>query len=171
MGVPSEHVNLCTATRSSNTSYPRKNKTRGPPTSARKAYANPPKNNDARPTRLANKQFIIPTFLFGVQKGRCMIDTRASVSFCSQKVLGTLRSHPHLKHQGIKTYARKLVVALGEGSTANAEEGVSINLQFATDDLQAQCAVLARWVHRGPAQRSRDDSGKQGQRRLGAARK
>ena len=99
-------------------------------------------NKDARPTRLANKQFIIPTFLFGVQKARCMIDTGASVSFCSQKVLETLRRHQHLKHQNIKTYARKLVVALGDGSTATAEEGIKINLQFATDDLQAHCAVL-----------------------------
>ena len=71
-----------------------------------------------------------------------MIDTGASVSFCSQKVLETLRRHQHLKHQDIKTYARKLVVALGDGSTATAEEGIKINLQFATDDLQAHCAVL-----------------------------
>jgi hypothetical protein len=38
--------------------------------------------------------------------------------------------------------ARKLVVALGDESTAKAEEGVTINLQFATDELQAHCAVL-----------------------------
>ena len=65
-----------------------------------------------------------------------MIDTGASVSFCSQKVLDNLKTHPHLKHQVTKTYAKKLVVALGEydGSTAKAEEGVSINLQFATDE-------------------------------------
>ena len=135
MGVPNEEASLCASTRSSH-------KTRNPPSSARKAHENPPKNNDARPTRLANKQFIIPTFLFGVQKARCMIDTGASVSFCSQKVLETLRRHQHLKHQDIKTYARKLVVALGDGSTATAEEGIKINLQFATDDLQAHCAVL-----------------------------
>jgi hypothetical protein len=47
-----------------------------------------------------------------------------------------------LKHQDIKTYARKLVIALGDGSTATAEEGLKINLQFATDELQANCAVL-----------------------------
>ena len=71
-----------------------------------------------------------------------MIDTSASVSFCSQNVLETLRRHQHLKHQDIKTYARKLAIALGDGPTARAEEGLKINLQFATDELQAYCAVL-----------------------------
>ena len=137
MGVPSEHVNLCATTRSSH-------KARGPPASAKKAHANPTQNQnrDARPTRLANKQFIIPTFLFGVQKARCMIDTGASVSFCSQQVLDSLRTHPNLQHQDIQSYNRKLVVSLGDGSTATAEESVNINLQFSTDELQAQCAVL-----------------------------
>jgi hypothetical protein len=42
---------------------------------------------DAAPTKLVNKQFIIPFFLYGVQKARCMIDTEASISFTSQQVV------------------------------------------------------------------------------------
>jgi hypothetical protein len=49
-----------------------------------------------------------------------MIDTGAPVSFCSQKVLDNLKTHPHLQHQVLKTYARQLVVALGDGSNARA---------------------------------------------------
>jgi hypothetical protein len=60
----------------------------------------------------------------------------------SQNVLETLRRHQHLRDQDIKTYARKLVAALGDGSTATAEEGIKTNLQFATNELQANCAVL-----------------------------
>jgi hypothetical protein len=71
-----------------------------------------------------------------------MIDTGASVSFCRQQVLDSLRSHRNLQHQDIQSYNRKLVVSLGDGSTATAEESVNINLQFSTDELQAQCAVL-----------------------------
>ena len=143
MGVPNELANLCATTRSSHRARnpparsPHGRRANQPPVSGNTAF-----RNDAAPTKLANKQFIIPSFLYGVQKARCMIDTGASVSFCSQKVLETLRRHQHLKHQDIKTYARKLVVALGDGSTATAEEGIKINLQFATDDLQAHCAVL-----------------------------
>ena len=137
VGVPSEHVNLCVTTRSSH-------KTRNPPAYAKKAHANPSqhKNNGARPTRLANKQIIIPTFLFGVQNARCMIDTRASVSFCSQHVLDSLRSHPNLQHQDTRSYNRKLAVSLGDGSTVAAEESININPQFSTGELQVQCAVL-----------------------------
>ena len=143
MGVQSEHASLCARTRSS------RQKTRNPPASANKANAIPSRhrNTDARPTKLANKQFIIPTFLFGVQKARCMIDTGASVSFCSQNILDSLRTHQNLQHQDIKSYNRKLVVSLGDGSTATAEEGVDINLQFSTDELQAQCAVLPTLPH------------------------
>ena len=143
VGVQSEHASLCATTRSS------RQKTRNPPASANKANAIPSRhqNTDARPTKLANKQFIIPTFLFGVQKARCMIDTGASVSFCSQNILDSLRTHQNLQHQDIKSYNRKLVVSLGDGSTATAEEGVDINLQFSTDELQAQCAVLPTLPH------------------------
>ena len=119
-------------------------KTRDPPASAKKAHANPSqhKNNDARPMRLANIQFIIPTYVFGVQKARYEIDTGVSVSFCSQHVLDSLRSYPNLRHQNIQSYNRKLVVLLGDGSAEMAEESVDINLQFSKDELSYQCAVL-----------------------------
>ena len=51
-----------------------------------------------------------------------MIDTGASVSFSSQRVLDSLRTHRNLQHQDIQSYKRKLVVSLGDGSTATAEE-------------------------------------------------
>ena len=76
-----------------------------------------------------------------------MIDTGASVSFCSQNILDSLRTHQNLQHHDIKSYNRKLVVSLGDGSTATAEESVDINLQFSTDELQAQCAVLPTLPH------------------------
>ena len=150
MGVHRETANLCATTRSSHRTYADDLRTtHHPPASARKAHAIPTQhqNKDARPTKLANKQFIIPTFLFGVQKARCMIDTGASVSFCSQKVLDALKTHRQLQHQDIQSYNRKLIVSLGDGSTATAEESVDINLQFATDELQAQCAVLPTLPH------------------------
>ena len=106
------------------------------------ANASQQRNNDARPTRLANKQCIIPTSLFGVQNARYVIDTGATVSFCSQHVLDSLRSYPNLQHQNIQSYNRKLVVLLGDGSTEMAEESVDINLQFCTGELSYQCAVL-----------------------------
>jgi len=51
-----------------------------------------------------------------------MIDTGASVSFSSQRVLDSLRTHRNLQHQDIQSYKKKLVVSLGDGSTATAEE-------------------------------------------------
>jgi hypothetical protein len=88
---------------------------------------------------------LIPTFLFGVQKARCMIDTGASVSLCSQKVLDNLKTHTHLKHQVIKTYTRKLVVALGDGSTARAEEDLEASgyrdFDYATSFTKIQILV------------------------------
>lgn len=92
--------------------------------------------------RLANIQFIIPTYVFGVQKARYEIDTGVSVSFCSQHVLDSLRSYPNLRQKNIQSYNRKLVVLLGDGSAEMAEESVDINLQFSKDELSYQCAVL-----------------------------
>jgi hypothetical protein len=71
-----------------------------------------------------------------------MIDTGASISFTSQQVVDKLRANTQLQHTNIKTYERKLIVSLGDGSTANASEGVDIQMNFATDDLTAQCAIL-----------------------------
>ena len=75
-------------------------------------------------------------------KKQVMIDTGASVSFCSQHELDSLRSYPNLQHQNIQSYNRKLVVLLGDGSAEMAEESVDINLQFSKDELSYQCAVL-----------------------------
>jgi hypothetical protein len=140
-------VNLCATTRSSH----KTRNSRSPPASANKAHAIPSQHQhkDTRSTRLTDKQFIIPTFFFGVQKARCMIDTSAPVSFCNEQVLDSLRSHQNLQHQDIhvQSYNRKPVVSLGDGSTATAEESVDINLQFSTDELQAQCAVLPTLPH------------------------
>jgi hypothetical protein len=152
VGVPTEIANLCATTRSSkgNTRGSKRThsgsstRTRGPPSSATNAHDNHPPvtGGDSAPTKLANKQFIIPTFLFGVQKARCMIDTGASISFTSQLVVNTLRGNPNLKHEKIVTYRRNLVVSLGDGSTATACQGVDVQLNFATDNMQAQCAIL-----------------------------
>ena len=71
-----------------------------------------------------------------------MIDTGASISFTSQQVVDKLRANPLLQHTSIKSYDRKLIVSLGDGSTANASEGVDLKMNFATDDLTAQCAIL-----------------------------
>jgi hypothetical protein len=60
-----------------------------------------------------------------------MIDTGASISFTSQQVVEKLRAHPLLQHTSIQTYDRKLIVSLGDDSTANASEGVDIQLNFA----------------------------------------
>ena len=142
MGVPNEEVSLCATTRSSR-------RARNPPArppGRRRAHHPPVPGDeackDATPTKLANKQFIIPSFLYGVQKARCMIDTGASISFTSQQVVDKLRANTQLQHTNIKTYERKLIVSLGDGSTANANEGVDIQMNFATDDLTAQCAIL-----------------------------
>ena len=143
MGVPNELANLCATTRSSHRARnpparsPHRRRANQPPVSGNTAF-----RNDAAPTKLANKQFIIPSFLYGVQKARCMIDTGASISFTSQQVVEKLRANPLLQHTSIQTYDRKLIVSLGDGSTANASEGVNIKLNFATDDLTAQCAIL-----------------------------
>ena len=143
MGVPNELANLCATTRSSHRARnpparsPHRRRANQPPVSGNTAF-----RNDAAPTKLANKQFIIPSFLYGVQKARCMIDTGASISFTSQQVVEKLRANPLLQHTSIQTYDRKLIVSLGDGSTANASEGVDIQLNFATDDLTAQCAIL-----------------------------
>ena len=67
-----------------------------------------------------------------------MIDTGASISFTSQQVVDKLQENPLLQHTTIRTYDRKLIVSLGDGSTAKASEGVDIQMNFATDDLTAQ---------------------------------
>jgi hypothetical protein len=68
-----------------------------------------------------------------------MIDTGASISFYSQQVLDSLRSHQNLQHHDIQSYNRKLVVSLGDGSTSTAEESVdiSVDVQFSTVELQS----------------------------------
>ena len=66
--------------------------------------------------------------------------------FTSQQVVDKLQANPLLQHTTIRTYDRKLIVSLGDGSTANASEGVDIHrdiqMNFATDDLTTQCAIL-----------------------------
>jgi hypothetical protein len=70
-----------------------------------------------------------------------MIDTGGSISFTSQHV-DKLRANSLLQHTTIRTYERKLIVSSADGSTANASEGVDIQMNFATYDLTAQCAIL-----------------------------
>ena len=142
MGVPNEKASLCATTRGSHGARnpparsPRRRRANQPPAQGDTAF------RDAAPTKLANRQFIIPSFLYGVQKARCMIDTGASISFTSQQVVDKLQENPLLQHTTIRTYDRKLIVSLGDGSTAKASEGVDIQMNFATDDLTAQCAIL-----------------------------
>ena len=142
MGVPNEKASLCATTRGSHGARnpparsPRRRRAHQPPAQGDTAF------RDAAPTKLANRQFIIPSFLYGVQKARCMIDTGASISFTSQQVVDKLQENPLLQHTTIRTYDRKLIVSLGDGSTAKASEGVDIQMNFATDDLTAQCAIL-----------------------------
>jgi hypothetical protein len=78
-----------------------------------------------------------------------MIDTGASISFISQLILvvNNLQANSNLKHEQIVTYERNLVVSLGNGSTATACQGVDIQLNFATDGLKAQRAILPSLPH------------------------